>query len=104
MKQELEKKGMTFRFVGQDMAALRMDRSNHSIVTDGRGKYRWKASYDKGDAVVRVKRVRCVEEEEVHQGTSDFVVDDSREEDEERGNDLYSLCKVALKMGRIAKE
>lgn len=100
MRQKLEKKGTTFRYVGQDMA---QSRSKFSLVTDGPGKDRWKASYDKHNAKVRIKRVRDIEEEEVHEGTSDFVADDSREDDA-HGADLYLLCKVALKMHRKTKE
>lgn len=95
MKQELEKKGMTFRFVGQDMAAMRQNPSNHSIVTYSRGQYRWKATYDKDDAIVRVKRFRDEEE-----GQDANVKSKGFNSVSTNADDLSLLCEVALKTPR----
>lgn len=98
MKQELEKKGMTFRFVGQDMAAMRQNPSNHRIVTYNRGQYRWKATYDKDDAIVRVKRFRDEEEGQDANVKSDKSKGFSSVST--NADDLSLLCEVALKTHR----
>lgn len=85
---------MTFRFVSQDMAAMREDPSNHNVVTDGRGKYRWTASYDKRNALVRVKRVRDLEAEDEVRKRPHYIDDESNHS--LTMNSLYALCDAAV--------
>jgi hypothetical protein len=42
LQEELERRGMTFQFVGQDMAAMRL---MPFIAIEARGQYQWKTSY-----------------------------------------------------------
>merc|ERR1711991_801107 len=55
VKEELERRGMTFQFVGQDMEAMRL---MPFISIESRGKYRWKEDYQGPGLVCAGKKKR----------------------------------------------
>jgi hypothetical protein len=57
VKDELEQRGMTFAFVGQDMAAMR---TMACIQIEGRGQYRWNSNFASVSETRKAKRQRSI--------------------------------------------
>ncbi len=55
VKEELERRGMTFAFVGQDMAVMR---TMPCIRVEGRGQYRWNSKFSSVSETRKPKRQR----------------------------------------------